>query len=155
MGNVKGYTATLKSGEAIHYVDRKRWLWILSVLYPIQPFMGMWLHSRTGNEAWLLVPLFTGYVLGPILDWFFGEDQNNPPEAVVLQLEQDRFYRILTFLVVPLHYLSLLGAAWWASTHDLSWWAFCGLAVVAGIASGLAINTGHELGHRMPTMTLQ
>ncbi|MBT8078237.1 MAG: alkane 1-monooxygenase [Gammaproteobacteria bacterium] len=145
---MKGYTATLKSGEAIYYIDRKRWLWTLSVLYPVQPFLGMWLHARTGQPGWLLLPLLSGYVIAPILDWLVGEDENNPPEAVVPQLEKDRFYRVLTYLVVPLHYASLIGAAWWAATRELPLWAFFGLAMVAGIASGLAINTGHELGHK-------
>ena len=52
--NMKGYTAALETGEAIYYVDRKRWLWSMSVLYPLQPFIGIWLHSVTGNEGWLL-----------------------------------------------------------------------------------------------------
>ncbi len=145
---MKGYTAALPSGEAIHYVDRKRWLWLASVVYPLQPLIGIWLHAETGVEAWLLLPLFTGYVLMPILDWVLGEDENNPPEEVVPQLDADRYYRILTYVVVPLHFLSLIGAAWWAGTQDLSWWAFLGLAFVAGMTSGLGINTGHELGHK-------
>jgi len=145
---MKGYTGTLPNGEAIHYVDKKRWLWSLSVLYPLQPFLGIWLHAETGNEAWLLFPLFLGYVVAPFQDWLLGEDENNPPEEVVLQLDRDRYYRFLTYAVVPLHFVSLFGAAWWAGTQDLSWWAFIGLAVVAGITSGLGINTGHELGHK-------
>jgi alkane 1-monooxygenase len=145
---MKGYTAELANGEAIHYVDRKRYLWTLSVLYPLQPFIGIWLHAETGNEAWLLLPLFLAYVLNPFLDWFFGEDRNNPPEEVVLQLDRDRFYRALTYIVVPLHFVGLIGAAWWAGTQGLSWWAFIGFAAVAGMASGLGINTGHELGHK-------
>ncbi len=145
---MKGYTATLPNGEAIHYMDRKRWLWTFSVLYPLQPFIGMWLHSATGQQAWLLLPLFLGYVVIPLVDWIHGEDQNNPPEEVVLQLDGDRFYRILTYLVVPLHFVSMIGSAWWIGTHDLSWWAMLGLAAVAGITSGLGINTGHELGHK-------
>jgi alkane 1-monooxygenase len=145
---MKGYTASLPSGEAIHYVDRKRWLWTMSVLYPLQPFVGIWLHSVTSVEAWLLLPIFMGYVVIPAADWFLGEDQNNPPEEVILQLDRDRFYRVLTFLVVPLHFLALIGSAWWAGTQALSWWALFGLAVVAGITSGLGINTGHELGHK-------
>jgi len=145
---MKAYTATLPSGEAICYVDRKRYLWLLSVLYPLQPFIGIWLHSTTGRQGWLLLPLFLGYVVNPVLDWMLGEDTNNPPEEVVLQLDRDRFYRVLTYLVVPLHFVSLIGAAWWAGTRELSWWAFLGLAVVAGITSGLGINTGHELGHK-------
>jgi alkane 1-monooxygenase len=145
---MKGYTATLPDGEAIHYVDRKRYLWMLSVIYPLQPFLGIWLHATTGQQGWLLFPLFLAYVVNPLLDAFIGEDTNNPPEAVVIQLDQDRYYRWLTYAVVPLHFVSLIGAAWWAGTRELDWWAFLGLAVVAGVTSGLGINTGHELGHK-------
>jgi len=145
---MKGYTGILPSGEAIHYVDRKRYLWLLSVLYPLQPLLGIYLHALTGREAWLLLPLVLGYVGGPLLDWLLGEDRNNPPESVVLQLDGDRYYRFLTYLVVPLHFVGLIAAAWWAGTQALSWWAFVGLAVVTGISSGLGINTGHELGHK-------
>jgi len=145
---MKGYTGVLPTGEAIHYVDRKRYLWLLSVFYPLQPVLGIYLHAQTGNEAWLLLPLALGYVGGPLLDWLLGEDRNNPPESVVLQLDGDRYYRFLTYLVVPLHFVGLIAAAWWAGTQALSWWAFVGLAVVTGISSGLGINTGHELGHK-------
>jgi len=149
---MKGYTAALKSGEAIYYVDRKRWLWSMSVLYPLQPILGMWLHSLTGNEGWLLLPLFLGYVVGPLQDWVLGEDTNNPPPEVVLQLDRDKYYRILTYLIVPLHFVTLIAAAWWAGTQTLSWWAFVGFAVVTGITSGLGINTGHELGHKKSSL---
>jgi alkane 1-monooxygenase len=145
---MKGYTAALSTGEAILYIDRKRWLWLLSVIYPLQPLFGIWLHSVTGNQAWLLLPLLTGYVGAPILDWLLGEDRNNPPEEVVQQLDRDFYYRFLTYAVVPLHFVTLIGAAWWAGTQSLDWWAFLGLAVVAGITAGLGINTGHELGHK-------
>ena len=149
---MKGYTAELSNGEAVHYVDRKRYLWTLSVLFPLLPFLGIWLHAATGNEAWLLSPLVLAYVIIPLLDWIIGEDTNNPPEEVILQLDRDRYYRVLTYIVVPLHFISLIGAAWWASTQSLSWWAFIGLAVVAGLISGLGINTGHELGHKKSTL---
>jgi alkane 1-monooxygenase len=145
---MKVYSTTLDTGESIHYVDRKRWLWSLSVLYPLQPFIGIGLHAATGHEAWLLLPLALAYIAAPIIDWVVGEDTNNPPEVIVPQLEQDRYYRYLTYAVVPLHFSSLVLAAWWAASQDLSWWAFTGLAAVAGITSGLAINTGHELGHK-------
>jgi len=145
---MKGYTAALPDGEAIHYVDRKRWLWALSVLFPLQPFIGIFLHANTGNELWLLLPLALTYLLGPLLDWVCGEDTNNPPEAVVMQLDRDRYYRWLTYIVVPLHYVTLFGVAWYAATQNLSWWGFVSLAAMAGLVAGLAINTGHELGHK-------
>ena len=90
---MKGYTATLPNGEAIYYVDRKRYLWMMSVLYPLQPLLGIWLHSVTGVEAWLLLPLLLGYVLIPLADWIAGEDKNNPPEEVVLHLHEASFDR--------------------------------------------------------------
>ena len=145
---MKGYTATLPSGEAIYYQDKKRWLWSLSVLYPLQPFLGIWIYVETGVEAWLLLPLAMSYIMAPLLDVVLGEDENNPPEVAVLQLDADRYYRWLTYLVVPIHFASLIGVAWFAGTQPLSTWAFIALAAIAGIASGLGINTGHELGHK-------
>ena len=59
----------------------------------------------------------------PLLDWLIGEDENNPPEAVVPQLEQDRYYRWLTWATVPLHFVALIACPWWASAQGLSWWA--------------------------------
>jgi len=145
---MKGYTGTLPNGQAVHYVDRKRWFWLMSVLYPLQPFLGIGLHAATGNELWLLLPLLLNYGFAPLIDMVFGEDRNNPPEAVVMQLDQDPYYRRLTYIVVPLHFITLIGTAWYAGTQDLSLWAVFGLAVVAGMTAGLAINTGHELGHK-------
>jgi len=145
---MKGYTATLPNGEAIIYVDRKRWLWLMSVAYPLEPLLAIWLHSIAGNELWLLLPVLLNYGFGPLIDWILGEDRNNPPEEVVMQLSQDRYYRWLTFATVPLHFVTLIGAAWYASSQDLSAFGILALAAVAGITAGLAINTGHELGHK-------
>ncbi len=145
---MKGYTGVNESGAAVHYVDRKRWFWLLSATYPLQPFIAIWLHWRTGSEAWFLLPFALNYLLAPLLDWLIGEDQNNPPEEIVMQLEQDRYYRRLTYVAVPLHFVTLFATAWYAATQPLSWWAFILLAAVAGLTGGLAINTGHELGHK-------
>jgi alkane 1-monooxygenase len=145
---MKGYTGTLDNGEATLYIDRKRWFWMLSVIFPLQPLLGVYLHAVTGNAGWLLLPLLMNYLLLPVADWLLGEDRNNPPEKVVVELERDAYYRRLTCLVVPLHFITLITCAWWAGTQDLAWWAFIGLAYVAGMTSGLGINTGHELGHK-------
>ena len=145
---MKAYSATLPNGEKTEYTDRKRWLWTLSVVHSLLPFAGIALHAITGNEWWIVLPLLLNYVIAPILDWVLGEDPSNPHEEIVSQLEQDLYYRRLTYIVVPLHFISLLGAAAYAATQDLSAWAILGLAAVAGVTSGLAINTGHELGHK-------
>ena len=145
---MKGYTSESSSGEAIFYIDRKRWFWLLSVVYPLQALIPVALHDATGNELWFLLPFVTNYLVAPLLDRAIGEDTNNPPEEVVMQLEQDVYYRALTYAIVPLHFITLFACAIYALTHSLSWWAFVLLAAFAGLTAGLAINTGHELGHK-------
>ena len=132
----------------VQYLDRKRWFWLLSVVYPLLPFAGIAAHAATGREMALGLPLLISYGLMPLLDFLIGEDENNPPEAIVAQLEEDRFYRWLTWATVPLHFVALIGCAWWVGTHALSWWAVLLFAYVAGTGSGLGLNTGHELGHK-------
>lgn len=145
---MKTYLATLPNGEQVDYVDRKRWLWSLALLYPLLPIAGIGWHALTANEWWLALPLALAYVAGPLIDWAVGEDGNNPPDAVVAQLEQDRYYRRLTYAAIPLHFLTFIVVTVYANTQDLSAPAWVTLAVAAGLTSGLAINTAHELGHK-------
>lgn len=142
------YTATTPDGRRITWRDGKRLAWLLSVVYPLVPLLGVALHARTGEPAMLAVPLLIGYGLMPLLDALFGEDLNNPPEEVVPQLEADRYYRWLTWLTVPLYFVTLIVCAWWAGTQALPWWALLILAYVAGTNSGMGLTTGHELGHK-------
>jgi alkane 1-monooxygenase len=142
------YHALDGTGQTVEYIDRKRAWWALSVVYPLLPFVGMWLHALTGQPIALGLPLLISYGLMPLLDHLIGEDENNPPDAVVPQLDADRYYRWLTWATVPLHFVALIGCAWWVGTHALPWWAVMMLAYVAGTDSGLGINTGHELGHK-------
>lgn len=142
------YAANDAEGRRVEYRDRKRLAWSLSLLYPLLPFTGIAMHAATGQPAWLALPLAISYIGGPIVDYALGEDENNPPECVVPQLENDRYYRYLTIATVPLHFVALIGCAVWAATQPMPWWAVVLLALVAGITSGLGINTGHELGHK-------
>lgn len=104
---------------------------------------------RPGHDGDALgLPLVISYGLMPLLDALIGEDENNPPEAVVPQLDADRYYRWLTWATVPLHFVAMIGCAWWAGTQHLSWWALVLLAYIAGADSGLGLNTAHELGHK-------
>ena len=144
----KLYVAVDPRQGRTEYRDRKRWWWLLSVTYPLLPFAGMAAHAASGREIALGLPLVISYGLMPLLDLLIGEDRNNPPEAVVPLLEEERYYRWLTWATVPLHLVALIACAWWVGTHSLSWWAVLMFAYVAGTDSGLGINTGHELGHK-------
>jgi len=142
-----GYQYTTAEGEPAVYVDAKRAWWMLSVVYPLFPVLAVGLHAATGSEWLLLTPIVLTYGVGPLLDWWLGEDQSNPPEQTVPALENDRYYRLLTWITVPLHVIALIVAAAYAATTDLSPLGWLALAVVAGLASGVAVNTAHEMGH--------
>ncbi len=115
---------------------------------PLLPLLGIFLYFRFGYEWVLAVPLLINYIVIPVLDWIFGSDTNNPPEEIVPQLEEDRYYRYLTWVTVPLHFVTLIAVAWFVGTQDTSLWAVLVLAITAGAYSGLGINTAHELGHK-------
>ncbi len=142
------HTAIDAEGRTVRYRDRKRWAWALSVVWPLLPLTGLAAHHFSGLEIGLALPLLISYGLMPLLDALIGEDENNPPEAVVPQLDADRYYRWLTWATVPLHFVALIACAGWAGTQDLSWWALGLLAYVAGADAGLGLNTAHELGHK-------
>jgi len=132
----------------ISYSDKKRYLWINSFLMPAFPLMGVFFYYRTGAEWMLALPLLINYLVLPILDWLIGSDENNPPEELVAQLEEDNYYRILTCLTVPMHFVVLIALAYVVGTNNLSPWSVLATAIVAGGYSGLGINTAHELGHK-------
>ena len=145
---LRRYQWTDERGEICHYVDRKRPAWLLSVAFPLITPIALTLHAVAGGEGWLLLPLLVVYLMVPLLDAVLGEDLSNPPEAVVAQLEADWYYRVLPWLTVPLYVLGLVLSVWYAATADLSWPAWLVVAYSAGLVGGLAVNTGHELGHK-------
>ncbi len=138
----------VRDGANYTYTDDKRAWWALSVLYPLSPLLGVALHLATGWTWTLATALVLSYGLGPILDALIGEDRNNPPPEAVSALEQDAYYRVLTLIAVPLHVVSLFGAAAYAALAELGLLPMLLLAMTAGLASGLGINTAHELGHK-------
>ncbi|TEX50052.1 MAG: alkane 1-monooxygenase, partial [Actinomycetales bacterium mxb001] len=75
-------------------------------------------------------------------------DPSNPPDSVIKALEQDRYYRWLTYLFLPLQYAGFALAFWYIATGDLTLVNKIGLAVTVGFIGGLGINTAHELGHK-------
>ncbi len=132
----------------IEYRDKKRWLWTLSLVLPLLPLSGIAMYLQLGPEWLLATPLLVSYVLIPVFDWLLGVDSNNPPEEIVPQLEEDHYYRWLTYLTVPLHFITLILVAWFVAHHDLSTASILLLAIIAGLFSGLGVNTAHELGHK-------
>ncbi len=132
----------------ISYRDKKRYWWALAILLPAFPLLGVGLYLYSGQEWTLIAPLIGIYLVVPLLDWALGSDINNPPEELVPQLEEDRYYRYLTYATVPMHFIVLFIAAYVAGSYPLSNLGVILIAMCVGLYSGLAINTAHELGHK-------
>ena len=139
-------------GQIVRYTDRRRWLWSLSLLWPLLPVMSCVLAARTGHAAWYWATWAIWYLIVPVIDHLLPADASNPPPEVVPQLDADRYYRLLPMLTVPIHYLTLIYCAWVIGTGDLAWYSILGLALSVGLVNGIAINTGHELGHKTTTL---
>ena len=136
----------------ISYTDNKRQLWLLSVLMPVFALSGIFCFQLTGEQWMLWLPILLSYLAIPILHWLIGVDNNNPPEELVPQLEADRYYRYLTYITIPLHWLVLILMAAFVGTTELSFGSIVAIAITAGGYSGLGINTAHELGHKQTAM---
>ncbi|MEO6629364.1 MAG: alkane 1-monooxygenase [Aquihabitans sp.] len=130
------------------YRDPKRYLWLLGLVVPLLPFVAFWAATGGGFAvAWWMGPIWI-LVLMPILDTLLGTDTSNPPDWAVPQLEASRWYRILTWLYLPIQFAGLVFACWVVTHHDLSLVSELGLALTVGTVAGVGINTAHELGHK-------
>ena len=145
---VSTYNINKPDMASLIYKDKKRYLWVLSLLLPLVPLTGVFLFARTQLEWTLYTPLLISYGVIPLMDWLIGTDETNPPEEIVPQLESDVYYRWLTYLTVPLHFIVLTIICYFIAIQDLGWTSVMATAIVAGGYSGLGINTAHELGHK-------
>ncbi len=131
------------------YRDRKRYLWLLSLLMPCLGLLGPALYVwYEPHVMWLwLVPIYM-YSVMPVLDWLIGADQSNPPETEVPRLEADPYYRTITFILVPVLLLSFIVSAAFVGSHDLPWYGVLAVVLSAGGTLGYGLNLSHELGHK-------
>jgi alkane 1-monooxygenase len=130
------------------WTDKKRYLWILGLVVPVTPLLGLALRHTTGWSGWLWITPVAFFVVIPLLDLISGYDDTNPPDEIIDALENDRYYRWVTYLYLPVQYTGFVLAMWYLATADLGIFEKVGLAISIGTVAGVAINTAHELGHK-------
>lgn len=146
-GSLSG--TALLAGERPAWRDGKRYLWLVGTIVPLFLFFGWGLVNLTGlGLFWWIGPMVI-YVAIPLLDVFIGDDPSNAPEEAVAWLEQDRYYRWVTYLFLPAQFAAMF-AGFWLMTRNggLAVVDRIGIAVTLGMLNGVAINTAHELGHK-------
>ena len=134
------------------WTDPKRYAWMLAVLIPMAPFGAYIIDQLTGFGAvyWLGPVLI--FLVFPGLDHLIGTDAENPPDSILKWLEEDRYYRRVTYAWVPVQYAGLIFACYLWAYGGLSTVESIGLAFTCGTVNGIAIATAHELGHKRETL---
>ena len=130
------------------YIDKKKYLWLLSSLLPLLVISGVLIYQHTTQQWTIFTPLIFIYIIIPLLDWVFSEDTSNPPEDSIAELESNIYYPLVTYLMIPIHYFSLIYVIDFMVNTNIPMWMFITLVFTLGIFGGLAVNLGHELGHK-------
>jgi alkane 1-monooxygenase len=144
--------ATVPAGSTEQWRDKKRYLWLLGLVVPSLAFAAWGLVELTGlGLFWYLGPIVVFGVI-PAIDLIAGLDRSNPPDDMIDALENDKYYRWITYLFLPIQYAALVWACWLftdpAWGPDMSVADKVGLALTVGCIAGIGINTAHELGHK-------
>ncbi len=134
--------------------DPKRHLWLIGLVMPSLTLLAfaMWAWTGWGLWWWIGPIIVLGVV--PAIDLVAGLDRSNPPDDVIDALEQDRYYRWLTYLFLPVQYVGFVAACYVVvrgapfGPGGLGVLDQVGLAITVGCIGGIGINTAHELGHK-------
>ncbi len=147
--------STVPAGSTEGWKDKKRYLWLIGLVVPSLAFIGYAAWAATGWGVFFWIGPVVILVIVPAIDLIAGLDRSNPPDDVIEALEQDRYYRWITYLFLPIQYVGFVGAFYLIAEGDplglqgdLSTFEKLGLAISIGCIGGIGINTAHELGHK-------
>lgn len=130
--------------------DPKRYKWLLSPALPVIGIAAMSAYAIAPKKlralAWTGPMLVHGVI--PALDRMIGEDTSNPPDDAIAELENDPYYNIITKAFIPSQYVMTMLGCWLATRDNVPAADRIGLTVSVGALNGIAIVTGHELGHK-------
>lgn len=131
--------------------DARRYLWLLGAVVPGLVGLAWLLVTLTGLHLFWWTGPIMAFIVIPVLDRIIGADDGSTSDATLQRLEDDTFFRWVTYLYLPNQYLSLIFACWlWSGGGWVTMTVTdkVGLMVTVGIVGGIAINAAHELGHR-------
>lgn len=145
-------TASFEPAQSVfsqRWVHAKKYLYLTSLVLPSLPIAAAAAAHLTGNGLWLWLFVAAFYFILPPLDHLLGEDPANPADDTAEQLKNERYYVRIMYLATALHWLALFAMASVVAVGNWPWYHVVGAALSLGLASGLALVAGHELGHKI------
>ncbi|MDT0202361.1 fatty acid desaturase [Nocardioides sp. AE5] len=147
---------TVPEGSTEVWKDKKRYLWLIGLVVPSLALVAVGIFALTGFTPILWLGPIVILVIVPAIDLMTGLDRSNPPDDVIEELENDKYYRWITYLFLPIQYVGFVGAMmlisgstlWGLLDDPMTLWQKIGIAVSIGCIGGIGINTAHELGHK-------
>ena len=121
--------------------DPKRYKWLLSPALPVIGIAAMGAYAIAPKKlralAWTGPALVHGVI--PALDRMIGEDNSNPPDDAIADLEKDPYYNIISKAFIPSQYLMTMLGCYLATRDNVPMADRIGLTVSVGALNGIAI----------------
>ena len=147
--NVVEVAASTPVNDDSAWIKSKRYWYLTSIALPAIPLVSAFFAVQTGYGLLLWFMVAVMYAILPFIDYLAGIDRSNPSDELVEELQSSRYYVYVMYGATAMHWASLIGMAYVVSQFDFSWFSILGGALSAGIANGVALVAGHEMGHKV------
>lgn len=116
---------------------------MLAYLLVLLPFVGF--HF---GDFYTFLPFLVLFTLVPLIDYWF-IDPSNPSSSEEQQLQQENYFKLLTWLYVPLQCSFLIVSVYLVAHYPLSIIELIGFSLSIGLVTGgIGITLAHELMHK-------
>ncbi len=116
---------------------------MLAYLLVLLPFMGFYFGS-----FYTFLPFFVLFTMIPLMDVLI-VDQSNPDSTQENMLLKDQYFKLLTWIYVPLQYCFMIFSAYLVVHFPLTVTEFIGFSLSIGLLTGgIGITLAHELMHK-------
>jgi alkane 1-monooxygenase len=122
----------------------KKFGYFCAFLLPLMVVLGYYLGG-----IWTFSCVFCVYVCVPCLDYFLGKDARNPTDDEVLMMNNDVFYKFITFSWTFVQVAIVFWGAYVWGYGSMTLLEKIGfLLSYINITGGIGITVAHELGHK-------
>ncbi|HEY1118181.1 MAG TPA: hypothetical protein VGE43_10785, partial [Acidimicrobiales bacterium] len=111
-GSVPGSipNSTVPEGSTEAWKDKKRYLWLIGLVVPSLAFIAFGAYAATGLGVFLWIGPIVILGIVPAIDLVAGLDRSNPPDDAIEALENDKYYRWITYFFLPIQFLGFFAA---------------------------------------------